>query len=223
MIGAAAFVAGVAALQLQSMLPSMGALLASALLGALLIAWTVFRPGRRRETFLVMTAVAGLALGFSYAGGRAHLRLADELGASDQGRDVVVTGVVASLPVRLERGVRFEFDVESIEGDVHVPSRLLLGWYATTETVRAGQRWRLSVRLKRPHGAMNPAGFDFEAWMLERNLRATGYVRSGRSDEAPRVLDPMVWRPLLAIERLRGWLRDRLEQRLGTARHGGVL
>lgn len=223
MIGAVAFVAGVAALQLQAVLPTVAALLAFALLSALLVAWALTRAERGRATFLLVTALAGLAFGFAYAGGRAHLRLADELQAGDQGRDVVVTGVVASLPVRLERGVRFEFEVESIEGEVHVPSRVLLGWYAMTETLKAGQRWRLSVRLKRPHGAMNPAGFDFEGWMVERNLRATGYVRSGRNDEAPRLLDPMVWRPLLAIERLRGWLRDRLESRLGTERHGGVL
>jgi len=228
MIGAVGFVAGVTALQLQSELPSLVALLAVALFGALLVAWLISIPasipvGNRRALVLLATAVAGLALGFAYAGGRAQLRLADELQFTDQGRDVVVTGVVASLPVRLERGVRFEFDVESIEGDVHVPSRVLLGWYAGTETVRAGQRWRLSVRLKRPHGAMNPAGFDFEGWMLERDLRATGYVRSGRNDEAPRLLSPMVWRPLPAIERLRGWLRDRLESRLGGERHGGVL
>ena len=99
---------------------------------------------------------------------------------ADEGRDVAVTGVVASLPVRLERGVRFEFDVESHAADVAVPQRLLLGWYAAGEPVRPGERWRFDVRLRRPHGAMNPGGFDFEAWMLERNLRASGYVRTTR-------------------------------------------
>jgi competence protein ComEC len=33
------------------------------------------------------------------------------------------------------------------------------------------------VRLKRPHGNLNPHGFDYEAWLFERGIRATGYVR----------------------------------------------
>jgi hypothetical protein len=37
-----------------------------------------------------------------------------------------VTGIVASLPMRLERGVRFEFTVESHATDITVPRRLLL-------------------------------------------------------------------------------------------------
>jgi competence protein ComEC len=43
---------------------------------------------------------------------------------------------------------------------------------------RAGERWQLRVRLKRPHGHVNPGGFDYEGWLLERDIRATGYVRA---------------------------------------------
>ena len=32
------------------------------------------------------------------------------------------------------------------------------------------------MRLKRPHGTVNPGGFDLEAWLLQQGLRATGYV-----------------------------------------------
>lgn len=229
MIGAVAFVVGIAALQLQAALPPAAVLIALSLSGIALFVLASRGPrgvlpgARRRAAPVVAVIIAGLALGFSYAGGRAQLRLADQLAAGDQGRDVIVTGVVASLPIRLERGVRFEFDVEGVDGSMHVPSRILLGWYAAPEMVRAGERWRLNVRLKRPHGAMNPAGFDYEAWMLERNLRASGYVRSGRIDEPPKRLGAMVWQPLYAIERLRGWLRDRLVQQVGADRYGGVL
>ncbi len=113
--------------------------------------------------------------------------MADELAFDDEGRDIAVIGVVASLPVKLERGVRFEFDVERVvTPNVHVPSRVLLGWYSSDlggdGAVQPGERWAFTVRLKRPHGTMNPGGFDFEAWMLERNLRASGYVRTGRND-----------------------------------------
>ncbi len=116
--------------------------------------------------------------------------MADELAFDDEGRDISVVGVIASLPVRLERGARFELDVERVvTPSVRVPSRVLLGWYSSDPdsggAVQPGERWAFTVRLKRPHGTINPGGFDFEAWMLERNLRASGYVRAGRNDVAP--------------------------------------
>lgn len=43
--------------------------------------------------------------------------------------------------------------------------------------VEPGSRCRLEVRLKRPHGLANPAGFDFEAWLLSEGVTATGSVR----------------------------------------------
>ncbi|MBI4005668.1 MAG: DNA internalization-related competence protein ComEC/Rec2, partial [Gammaproteobacteria bacterium] len=39
-----------------------------------------------------------------------------------------------------------------------------------------GQYWRLSVRLKRPYGFMNPAGFDYEGWLFQHRIRTLGYV-----------------------------------------------
>ncbi len=104
-----------------------------------------------------------------------------------------------------------------------VPQRLLLGWYASGEPVRPGERWSFDVRLRRPHGAMNPGGFDFEAWMLERNLRASGYVRTtaARNRRAAAVDGVDAG---MAIERARAWLRDRLHAAsYRTKRYGGVL
>ncbi len=102
-----------------------------------------------------------------------------------EGRDIELTGVVAGLPQALERGVRFEFDVE--QAAAGVPPHISLAWYRGRDDaddeasplvpVRAGERWRFTVRLKRPHGNLNPHGFDYEAWLFERGIRATGYVR----------------------------------------------
>ena len=177
-----------------------------------------FSAGRAR-TAVAVTSLAAFLLGFSYAGLRAQQRLADELAFADEGRDVRVTGIVDSLPVRLERGQRFEFEVESHDGTIAVPRRLLLGWYGA-EIVRPGERWSLTVRLRRPHGAMNPVGVDFEAWLLERDLRATGSVRL---TPPPRRLDAMVWSPATAVERCRWWLRERLATHVEGQRYGGVL
>jgi competence protein ComEC len=41
------------------------------------------------------------------------------------------------------------------------------------------------VRLKAPHGHINPHGFDHELWLWEQGLQATGYVRHGAKDVPP--------------------------------------
>src|SRR5204863_7187511 len=73
------------------------------------------------------TFVGFAALGFAWAAALAQLRLSDCLDPELEGRDVLVSGVVAGLPQTFERGVRFEFDVESPE--TGVPRRIVLSSY----------------------------------------------------------------------------------------------
>jgi competence protein ComEC len=128
-------------------------------------------------TAVLVLATAGL--GFAWAAAAAKLALADRLAPELEGRDVTLTGVVASLPQPFERGVRFELTVADAitagpaPAAVRVPGRVLLSWYngLTPEEfqevlpVRPGERWRLTVRLRLPHGNANPHGFDYEAWL----------------------------------------------------------
>src|SRR6185295_10649134 len=125
------FAAGVLFLQLQPELPGMAwlALFACGLLFA--------------SRIRILHIAAAFAIGFAWALGMAHLKLADRLAPELEGRDIEVVGIVSSLPA-------------------------------------AGERWRFTVRLRRPHGNLNPHGFDYEGWLLERGIGATGYVRSGK-------------------------------------------
>ncbi|MGE5337238.1 MAG: DNA internalization-related competence protein ComEC/Rec2, partial [Gemmatimonadota bacterium] len=133
-------------------------------------------------------------------------------------------GIVSSLPAQLERGTRFEFDVERVDTDgVHVPAHVSLAWYGAAAAVRPAERWQFTVRLKRPHGVLNPGGFDLEAWMIERNLRASGYVREAAGSDAPRRIDAWVWSVGALLDRARYELRARLQQHLQDQRYGGVL
>ena len=101
--------------------------------------------------------------------------------------------------------------VPSGAGAPAVPSRVWLSWSgnqrddravaAAPAPLHAGQRWRLPVRLRRPHGAMNPDGFDAELWLFDQGLRATGTVRGNGQ------LLGASWAP---IENARQWVRDRL-------------
>jgi competence protein ComEC len=118
-----------------------------------------------------------------------------------------VIGVIAGLPQDFGRGTRFEFAVEQVlTAEAVVPQRIQLAWYRGKRdlpVVAPGERWRLTVRLKRPHGAANPGGFDYEVWLLERGIRATGYVRP----EPVEKLAAFVWRPSYVVEHLRATVR----------------
>jgi competence protein ComEC len=226
-----AFAIGVWALQQQASLPRWGvvATLGGAFVAGLYVAHAVAARSARRAQAVV--ALASIAFGFAFAAGTAKARLADRLDPGWEGRDVALTGVVAGLPQTFERGVRFEFDVERVAPPAEPfrpPSRILVSWYngLTPEEfqeilpIRAGERWRFTVRLRRPHGNANPHGFDYEAWLLERGIGATGYVRP--RGERTKLAD-MVWMPSYAIERARERIRTKLWDALPEHRYAGVL
>ncbi|MDD5180468.1 MAG: DNA internalization-related competence protein ComEC/Rec2, partial [Gallionellaceae bacterium] len=218
-----AFVSGVWLLQQQAVLPGMR--WAWLLLALLPVLWLPRRVPWRRITRALLLTVLAAACGFFYAAWVAQQRLADELPAAWQGKDIEVVGVVAEMPRQHERGLSFAFDVERVTTqDVHVPHHLLLSTYINEEdealALHAGERWQLTVRLKQPHGTSNPHNFDFEAWALERNLRAAGYVH-GKGDN--RRLDEWVVAPGYFIEQMREAVREHFQRTLGAAPYTGVL
>jgi len=180
----------------------------------------------------VVVLVAAAMVGFVWAAGLGQWRLADSLPLENEGRNILVTGVISSLPQRFENGVRFEFDVES--ADATVPSHLSLAWYRgwrleeddephTLQKIHAGERWQFTVRLKRPHGNLNPHSFDYEAWLFERNVRATGYVRPSAESHPNKRITEFVPRAGLAVERSREWVRERFLKALPEQEYVGVL
>lgn len=219
-----AFVLGVWLLQQQAVLPGL------AWVGLLLPLWLAgrFLPKVPRR---LLVWVIFLGLGFFWAAFIAQLRLADTLPSVWEGRDIQVVGVVASLPVETERGLRFTFDVERVKTlEAVVPRRIQLTAYSegfrqkstgvAPPEFHAGERWELTVRLKRPHGNANPNGFDFEAWLLERNIRASGYVRQ---EDGNRRLSERVYRPGYMVEMLRERVARRFQAVLGERPYAGVL
>ncbi len=219
-----AFAGGIGWLQVQRELPGGEPLTA---LAGLLVLGFASRAIRRASWRALAQLLGAALLGFAWAGLLAQQRLADALPAAWEMREVVLSGVVASLPQRFERGERFVFDVESAQPRAAiVPRRILLSWPHVVDgqeavadyTLLPGQRWRFTARLKRPHGNANPHGFDYEAWLLERNIRATGVVRG----DGERLAD-FVARPAYAVERWRAAIRERFLGTLPDAPYLGVL
>lgn len=203
-----AFAAGVLILQQQARLPDflpwLGLALAALLPG---LRW-------RHPSVRLLVLLGCLLLGFSWAAWRAELRLADQLGSAWEGRDIELVGTVSGLPQDFGRGVRFDFAVDEVlTAESSVPGKIQLNWYQQKDfrpVVAPGERWRLVVRLKRPHGGANPGGFDYEAWLLERGIRATGYVRPAPAER----LVAFVPSFSAAIETFRAHVRQRFWQHL---------
>lgn len=227
-----AFACGVCALQMQAALPAHPLLVV--VIGVALIVAGVGRV-QHRQLRGALCIVACATVGFGYAAWRAQTRLADELPRAWEGVDVEVVGVVDDLPAITPRGTRFALAVERVRpSDARVPSRLSLAWFAPPEgrdrddddddaappVVRAGERWQLTVRLKRPHGSVNPGGFDLEAWLLQQGLRATGTVRDARGNAR---LDAFAARPRDYVQRAREAVRARIQAALGDAPYAGVI
>jgi competence protein ComEC len=210
---ALAFAAGAALLQLQAVLPALSWAAVAPVLA--LAAWR----------FRILVIPAAGAAGFFWSAACAQSRMADWLPVAQEGRDLAIVGVVSSLPALAERSVRFELDVES---GGRLPKKVLLTWYrspgqedgpALVSSVHPGERWAFTVRLRRPHGLVNPHGFDYEAWLLERGIGATGYVRA-RTE--PRLLGHRN-SALDYVERARESVRDRFLAVLGPTPAAGIL
>ncbi|CAE6837444.1 hypothetical protein R69927_01406 [Paraburkholderia domus] len=168
--------------------------------------------------------IAALCAGFGYAAWRAETRLAVSLPSAWEGRDIDVVGSIKGLPSRDEKGARFLFEVESADAPIAVFPRVIqLSWIADdapAPSLEPGARWRLSVRLKRPHGNANFGVRDAEAGLLARNVRATGYV----STPAHAVRLPGNARGVgVTVDRWRAALRARINAVLAGAPHRGIV
>lgn len=173
----------------------------------------------------VLVILFASTTGFYHAAHVAQQRLALSLPSEWQGRDISVIGVVAELPRVHDQGLRFCFDVEqTLTPQLRVPPRIYLSTYDDEKTepleLKAGERWRLTIRLKQVHGSSNPHGFDFEMWALENNIRAVGYVHNKGDNQR---LDAHAAGLIYRIETWREIVRDKFNATLRDAPYVGVL
>ncbi|MEQ8290081.1 MAG: DNA internalization-related competence protein ComEC/Rec2 [Gammaproteobacteria bacterium] len=209
-----AFMFGLYAVQQLSTLPS---------LATLILIPLTFLLARQYKLFNVPVF---LVLGAGWMVLSGHLMLKDSLPVALEQRDILVQGKVISMPEVFERYQRFRFRIThiSLPGAqlppfVDIPGQLdtRLNWYNSSVEVMPGQTWQMVVRLKRPHGFMNPGGFDYEAWLLRKGIRALGYVRS---NDEPTLLQPA---QDAYVERLRFYLAQQIKKLVLPEYQGLVL
>jgi competence protein ComEC len=161
-VSALSFLAGLLAVQQFSALPGSQWLIVVTV-AAGIMAWLRYW----RWLFFVMGVLWAVLF--------AMTRLADRLPESLEGMDIPVKGFIADLPEQDERRTRFDFIVTGAAQKL--PPKLRLSWYYPDQPIKAGQHWSLVVKLKRPHGSLNPGGFDYERWLFTQGIGAAGYVR----------------------------------------------
>jgi len=152
----------------------------AAVSGCALLAW---RPG---------LILSGLCLGLAWGAHNTQVLLDSRLPACVSGLEHQLLVEVLDDPqpgvstLRGPRSLRFRGlvhdDADAGRCQSIAGAQVRLSWYRPPESLsmRRGERWWLQSRVKPPWGYQNPAGFDFERWLLSNHLQGTGYVLGGR-------------------------------------------
>ena len=185
-IGLVCFASGVILLYRLTVLPPSHWLI--------LVMGLAFLPALFRENRVgsLLWLLPGLFLvGLAWATWHAEARLEARLPAILEGQELDVSGYVCGVPEPGSfQSVRFPFCVTHWHSDWReaprhrLPDRLRLAWYGDDATLQVPSRLRLTVVLKKPHGAVNPRGFRYESWLFRHNYGATGTIRAAREDRS---------------------------------------
>ena len=238
MLGAiVGFIFGIAWLHHQETLPNKTVLYGLIAASVILFFLSFIPVVTRRFTVIksLLRFTAGLAFGIFWSSIFALNCLSQKLPDTLENRDLVITGMVNGLPQPFEEGIRFQFHVEKAalgRQNVSIPENLMLTWgtkyhrakLSRVPDISPGQRWQLNVRLKRPHGNANPNGFDYELWLLEQGIRATGYVNNDpRLPDKNVLTDSFISTPMNWVNRVRSVLRERIYRALPNSEYAGVI
>ncbi|WP_126454848.1 DNA internalization-related competence protein ComEC/Rec2 [Sulfuriflexus mobilis] len=203
-LGTIAFLLGILAAQQLTDLPDGNSWFFAGF--ALILLWFLPWPWR-----LPLLTLAGFLWALFFAGVLIDARLPAAL----EGEVILIEARVVSLPKPTRHGTRFDVDTQILGR----PYRLRLNDYQSRQhPPHAGERWRLLVKLKQPHGLMNPGGFDYERYLFRHGIAATGYVRQAEVNEylsAPGYGD--------AILVARAGLSTTIEQALSGQAHQGLV
>ncbi len=98
------------------------------------------------------------------------------------------TGYVCSIPKQGQSVISFEL----CDSSIRYPHKatlladglhLKLSWYTDKPKLLVGDQ-AFVVRLKRPHGMVNPHGFIYEKWLFRKGINAVGYVKQSSIEPA---------------------------------------
>lgn len=176
---------------------------------------------------LAILLILVFTLSLAWSTWRAQLRMADQLSSEHEN---VVTRIQFEITGMIQDqgdSLRFEAQVLPIdhsgERPQGIPRHIQVVWRKpdemTLQGIRPGQTWRAALIFRQPRGALNPHGFDYEAHLLSRNIRAIGRVRGKPVfiSEAP--FSSMQ----VMVSGARQFLRQSMRKHVGDMTFGAVL
>lgn len=177
-----------------------------------------------RGIILILVFTAAL----TWSTWRAHLRLADQLSSEHEN---VVTRVQFEINSMIQdQGDSFRFEAHVLPNEQTgmwlkgIPRHIQIVWRKPsdahdTQTLRPGQIWRAALIFRQPRGALNPHGFDYEAHLFSRNIRAIGRVRG-----KPVLLREAPFSSMqVMVSGARQYLRHSMREHVGEMTFGAVL
>lgn len=133
--------------------------------------------------FPIIKIFLAFMLGIAYGICAGYYYLSNQLSNELVGKELMVEGQVIELPEEDSRRQLFSLSVTqaySAETNQKIyndfPSTINLSSYDDLR-VKAGERWQLLVKLKKPRGFVNPGGYDYQVSLLRKGVGAVGYVK----------------------------------------------
>ncbi len=223
-IYALAVLLGVLAVQQLSVLPGNFSIsLLSCLIvfcGLLSVRFGIKKPAALPLYFrLTISIITLILIGIVWSTSFAERQLSHRLSEAATGQSIVINGMISGIPASHGEVQSFEFDIETfrfVDADLLsqlpksslFPERVRLNWYYGLP-VNAGEHWQFEVRLKPPHGFLNPGGFDYEAWLFQHGIDATGYVRKSALNQH---IDLDASDTIFSMAEMMGWVSSMRQQ-----------
>ncbi len=142
-----------------------------------------------------------LAVGFAVTLLEVHQMQQHQVPSRPGGFDLIVSGRVASRPLRDGEALRFDLLVDSVHsesiesGSIPDPRKLRVSWYQDAPALVQGQRLTAELRVKSARGLYNPGLFDYGSWLISRGYHGSAYVRNAHHVSAPPDAGPVgKWR-----------------------------
>ncbi|RTZ61151.1 MAG: DNA internalization-related competence protein ComEC/Rec2, partial [Gammaproteobacteria bacterium] len=165
--------------------------------------------------------IAIFILGLAWASFRANLALSQSLPPALANETVNITAEIVEAPEHFPHKAQIVVRARKISlggQDYAMPGLVRLALYRTKLSLHAGETWQFLAKLKNPHGFSNPGLFDYEKYLFQKRIRATGYVK--KPDTAIRLDDG---RGRFSIHRMRQELADSVLHALGESPASGLI
>jgi len=109
-----------------------------------------------------------------------------------ESQDIIIVGHIVDLPQQIDGRWQFYFTLEQLQfknKQYDFTGKIRLTWYKNRHELYPGQRWQLTVRLKRPHALSNFGVHNYSPQV--KRISAIGYIRD--LPAAKLLQEPSAW------------------------------